>query len=82
MKKWLEANVDPSIVIGATRKEFYRIAAENRLISNVRDWWGFHDARNRTSHTYNAITAEDVFSAALEFIGAAKKFVSVMEEKV
>ncbi|MDR3011811.1 MAG: nucleotidyltransferase substrate binding protein [Chitinispirillales bacterium] len=82
MKKWLEANIEPNIATGISRREFYRIAAENQLISNVRDWWDFHEARNRTSHTYNALTAEDVFNAALKFIVTAKEFVTVIEGKI
>jgi len=79
MKKWLEMNVEPNILMGNTRRDFYRIARENGLISNVNSWWGFHDARNRTSHTYNEVTAEDVFNTAGEFLPAAKKLIIDLE---
>jgi len=82
MKRWLEINVAPDIVLGVTRREFYRIACENRLISNAGEWWDFHDARNRTSHVYSAKTAEDVFNAAVKFIAPAKKFAADLEKKI
>jgi len=82
MKKWLEMNISPDIVNGVTRKEFYRIAWENGLISDVREWWDFHDSRNRTVHVYSATTAEDVFNASLKFIAAAKKFTADLEGKI
>ena len=81
MKKWLEVNVEPNI-IGSTRKEFYRIARENGLISDVKKWWEFHDARNRTSNTYNEMTAESVFNAAVNFIQIAKQYVVDLEAKL
>jgi len=79
MKKWLEINVEPNILIGCTRREFYRIARENGLISDVKKWWDFHDARNRTSHTYNEMTAESVFNTAIDFVPAAKKYVADLD---
>jgi nucleotidyltransferase substrate binding protein (TIGR01987 family) len=82
MKKWLEINVEPNIIIGSTRKEFYRIARENGLISDVKKWWEFHDARNRTSHTYNELTAESVFNAAVEFVPIAKKYVVDLDARL
>jgi len=82
MKKWLEMNVEPNIIIGSTRREFYRIARENGLISDVKKWWEFHDARNRTSHTYNEMTAVSVFNAAVNFIQIAKQYVVDLEAKL
>jgi len=82
MKKWLEMNISPDIVQGVPRKEFYRIACENGLISDVKEWWDFHDSRNRTVHVYCATTAEEVFNAALKFIDAAKRFTAGLEGKI
>ena len=82
MKKWLEMNVAPNIVIGNTRREFYRIARENGLISDVKKWWEFHDARNRTSHTYNEATAENVLNAAINFVPIAKQYIADLEAKL
>jgi len=82
MKKWLEINVEQNILIGNTRREFYRIARDNGLISDVKMWWGFHDARNRTSHTYNELIAESVFNAAIDFVPIAKKYAADLEARL
>ncbi|MDR0306199.1 MAG: nucleotidyltransferase substrate binding protein [Chitinispirillales bacterium] len=82
MKKWLEANVSPDIVSGVSRKEFYRIAHQNGLISSVNDWWNFHNARNRTSHIYSVTTAEEVLEAAFGFLAPAQKFAADLEKKL
>jgi nucleotidyltransferase substrate binding protein (TIGR01987 family) len=82
MKKWLEMNISPDIVKGVTRKEFYRIAWENGLISDVKEWWSFHEARNETSHIYNATIAENVFNAALNFIVSARKYITILEKRI
>lgn len=37
------------------------LALENKLIDDVETWMGYHYARNRTSHTYNRVIAEDVY---------------------
>ena len=74
MKRWLEGNMNPESVDGVTRRELFRLAAENRLIRDVDLWMTFHKARNETSHTYNAVTAEDVFSVAISFVPEAERF--------
>jgi len=48
MKRWLGENISFETVDGITRKELFRIAAENRLIDDVVKWFRFHKARNRT----------------------------------
>ena len=82
MKKWLEMNISPEIVKYVNRKEFYRIAWENGLIPDVREWWGFHDSRNRAVHVYSETTAGEVFSTAVRFITAAKKFTADLEGRI
>jgi nucleotidyltransferase substrate binding protein (TIGR01987 family) len=79
MKRWLEGNISPDIVAGAVRKEFYRIANENLLISDPEAWFGFHSARNKTSHVYNKIAAEEVLKAAFKFLPYAKELISKLE---
>ena len=81
MKRWLEANGEGASVDGATKKELFRIAAERRLINNVEAWFKYDEARNLTSHTYDADTAEEVFEAAKKFLGDAKIFLQKLKEK-
>jgi nucleotidyltransferase substrate binding protein (TIGR01987 family) len=82
MKRWLEKNIMPDIVTGVTRKEFYRIAAENILISDVEIWWTFHEGRNKTSHIYDGIVAEDVLDTAMKFLSYVNDFISRLEQRL
>ena len=66
MKRWLETNVSPTMD-GLTRKELFRLAAENKLIKKVEAWMLYHQSRNETSHTYDIETAEDVMRRSTHF---------------
>ena len=72
MKRWLEMNTSPVDVDGVTRRQLFRLCHENRLIDDVDAWMTFHKSRNETSHTYNAETADDIFSVAGDFLPAAQ----------
>lgn len=80
MKKWLEENIGREAVDGISRKELFRIAAQNKLIEDIEKWFIFHEARNLTSHDYDGIKAEDVFKEALEFPSFARKLQERLEE--
>jgi nucleotidyltransferase substrate binding protein (TIGR01987 family) len=71
MKRWLEEQFGAAVADGVTRRELFRLAAENRLIDDVDAWMHFHFQRNETSHTYDADTAGDVSSVAPEFLRAS-----------
>ncbi len=81
MKRWLEANVNRESVDGVTRKELFRIAAENCLIKDVPAWFNYHKARNQTTHIYDNKIAEDVFAVAVLFVIDAKALLKVLEAK-
>ncbi|MFA6100809.1 MAG: nucleotidyltransferase substrate binding protein [Victivallaceae bacterium] len=79
MKRWLEHNIGSTYVDGITRQELFRYAAENKLIDDVQKWMDHHRARNMTSHTYNAKTADEVFKAATEFAADAEALLRQLE---
>ncbi len=81
MKRWLEENFGNHIVDGITMKELFRIAAENKLITNVNAWFNYQRKRNITSHTYDANTADDVYNVVLQFLNDAKEFLNRLEKK-
>ena len=81
MKRWLEVNVTPVEVDGVTRRQLFRLCHENRLIDDVDVWMNFHKSRNETSHTYNQVTAENVFKVAGEFHPAASDVLSRLVER-
>lgn len=81
MRRWLEQNPvagDPS---GATMRQIYRLAAKSGLIDDVDAWMEFHEARNRTSHTYDCKVAEAVFELSIRFLPAAKLALQALEVK-
>ena len=79
MKRWIEQNVSSDIVDGVTRRELFRVGAENRLIDDVAQWMEFHQSRNLTAHTYDAENAGQEFSSALIFIDAASYFLKRLD---
>lgn len=80
MKKYLEANIGVTAVDGVSRKELFRIAAQNKLIEDIEKWFIFHEARNMTSHDYDGQKAEEVFKIAMEFLPYAKKLQERLEK--
>lgn len=81
MKRWLEMNVSVSAVDGVTRRELFRQAAEQRLITDVEQWMRHHAARNLTSHTYEGAIAEQVYIAAHDFAKDAVRLVKALEDR-
>ncbi|MDD2716511.1 MAG: HI0074 family nucleotidyltransferase substrate-binding subunit [Candidatus Wallbacteria bacterium] len=81
IKRWLDMNVSASAFDGVARRELFRHAAEHRLITDVEQWMRHHEARNQTSHTYEAETAELVYQAAHEFAGDAVKLLEALETR-
>lgn len=80
MKKYLEESIGRTEVDGVSRKELFRIAAQNKLIEDIDKWFEFHEARNMTSHDYDGIKANEVFKVALEFLTYAKKLLERLEQ--
>lgn len=62
IKRWLELNYGKNLVEGTTRRELFRIAAENKLISDIEQWMFYHRMRNLTSYTYDQNVADEIFS--------------------
>ncbi|MFH1542800.1 MAG: nucleotidyltransferase substrate binding protein [bacterium] len=73
MKRWLDSNLGSMLVDGIHRRELFRLAAENQLISNVENWFEYYENRNKTSHTYNSATADEVVEAAFAFLQDAQE---------
>lgn len=81
MRRWLERNPVAGDPAGATMRQIYRLAAKSGLIDDVDLWMEFHDARNRTSHTYDNKVAEVVFSLSLRFLPEAQRALKALEAK-
>jgi nucleotidyltransferase substrate binding protein (TIGR01987 family) len=81
MRRWLKENLSPAVTDGITRRELFRMAAEQRLIDDVEQWMRYHDARNLSSHTYLPEVADEVYRSAFDFHEAARKLLRAMEER-
>jgi len=81
IKRWLETNVSPTAADGVTRRELFRLGAENRLIDDVEQWMRYHEARNLTAHTYEPEVAERLFHTAHRFALDAARLLAALEER-
>ena len=81
MKRWLENNVGATYIDGVTRRELFRLGAENRLITNVNGWIEYHEARNETAHTYDSEKADEIFRIARRFYADAKSLLEALETR-
>ncbi len=81
IKRWLENNIGRAYTDGISRKNLFIMAAENKLIENVKHWMIYHRARNLTSHTYNKKIADEVYEVAKEFVIDAEKLLVRLEIK-
>ncbi len=81
IRRWLNTHVGPGIADGVTRRDLFRLAAENRLILDVDLWMDHHNARNATSHIYDQEEAEQVYKATLNFAHDAQRLLETLEAR-
>ncbi|MHB8422952.1 MAG: nucleotidyltransferase substrate binding protein [Leptospirales bacterium] len=72
------AQVDESAI--RTKKDLFREAARLRIITNVEAWFGYYEARNETSHTYDPQIAQSVFEQAELFLPDAINLLEVLRD--
>ncbi|MDR0935375.1 MAG: nucleotidyltransferase substrate binding protein [Oscillospiraceae bacterium] len=82
MRKWIEVNFSANEVDGITRKELFRISAENRLIDSAEQWFLFNKARNMTSHTYNERTVEYIMELSETLLTSAENLLERLTERL
>jgi len=81
MQRWIEINSAGQAVDGFTIKELFRVAAERQLIPDVEVWFGYHRARNKTSHIYNETVAKDVYETVRHFWDDATALLKTLEDR-
>ena len=81
IKRWLETNISATAADGVTRRELFRLGAENRLIDDVEQWMRYHEARNLTSHIYQPEIAESVYNTAHHFVCDAARLLAALEAR-
>jgi nucleotidyltransferase substrate binding protein (TIGR01987 family) len=82
MKRWLEINRGVSESDVFTKKELFRYCAEAGLLSDSVIWFEFNKSRNKSAHTYNPVTAEEVFETAKDFLASAQEFLERLERRL
>lgn len=80
MKRFLETEVVVAADL-STRRELFRVAQQNGLITDIDEWMDFHRARNETTHTYNETTAQDVYNTALRFLPEAERLLNEIDAR-
>jgi nucleotidyltransferase substrate binding protein (TIGR01987 family) len=81
IKRRLEADIGRTSVDGISRRDLFRIAAENRLIGDVETWFQYHTARNETPHTYDLTVAARVYARSLKFTVDAARLLTLLEAR-
>lgn len=82
VQRWIKINVSfEDAMFPRTRRELFRIAAQQGLIADPARWFAFGDARNLTSHTYNAETADTVYAEACRFAPEARALLVALEQQ-
>ena len=81
MARWLDTYVGAGVADGVTRRQLFRLAAENRLIPDVDLWMQHHDARNATTHIYDEEKAVLVYKATREFAHDARLLLDALEAR-
>nr|WP_294554643.1 HI0074 family nucleotidyltransferase substrate-binding subunit [uncultured Rhodopila sp.] len=81
IKRRLEADIGRTSVDGISRRDLFRVAAENGLIGDVEAWFRYHTARNETSHTYDPNVAARVYAKSLDFTADAARLLTVLEAR-
>ncbi|MBI2605125.1 MAG: nucleotidyltransferase substrate binding protein [Deltaproteobacteria bacterium] len=68
--------------VSSSPKPVLRDALEENLISDIQQWFEFLEARNFTSHTYNELSANEVYSRAKDFPPVAETLLEKLKARV
>lgn len=75
-----EISISESELITVTYNDLIRMGAEKLLIRNPEKWFIFRQARNKTSHAYSSIVANEVFEVIPDFITETEDLLSKLQE--
>ena len=81
MARWSNTYIGAGIADGVTKRQLFRLAAENRLILDVDLWGQHHEARNATAHIYDEEKALLVYRATREFVHDAQLLLEALEAR-
>lgn len=82
VQRWIRENPTPEQTDNSpTRRELFRIAAHNELVSDPLPWFEFGEARNLTSHTFDCEQAATVYAAARSFLPFAEELLERLQAR-
>ena len=81
LKRWMEHHLGVQDGEVTQRRQLFRLAGKNGLIQDVDQWWGFHEARNKTSHVYQEQAAIDVARIARSFIAPCGELLAALKAR-
>lgn len=64
-----------------TKRDLFREAARIGILADPSAWFGYYEARNESSHTYNRVVAQRVYGKAVEFYQDALALLEKMREE-
>ncbi len=67
--------------VSGSPKPVLRDALVENLISDIKPWFDFLEARNNSTHTYNQMTAEEVYRSAILFPEFARVLLKNLNKK-
>ncbi len=68
LKRRLELDVPSTDAADAlSYRAMIRLAAERNLLANPQAWFDYRDQRNRTTHTYDLVIAQQVYACIADF---------------
>jgi nucleotidyltransferase substrate binding protein (TIGR01987 family) len=82
LKRYLEEDEGTENVDILSRRDLFRLAAEKGLLDDPLEWFGYHQARNDTVHTYQVAKAEEVYATAARFQVAAGILLERLEARL
>ncbi|MBM3380826.1 MAG: hypothetical protein FJY29_00070 [Betaproteobacteria bacterium] len=77
----LSDEIGSTEVDGISRRDLFRKALAQRLIENFELWLEFHEARNSTSHNYDEVHSERVYSVVLKFTKQLRLLIEILEKR-
>jgi len=81
VKRWMEHYLSVQDGEVTQRRQLFRVAGKHGLIVNVEQWWGFHEARNKTSHVYQEQVAKEVAMIASSFITPCGALIATLKAR-
>ena len=82
LKRELEKeSQNPSLIDSLSFKDLIREGTEKGLIAKSEPWFGYREARNITSHSYEETQAKRVYEVALLFQVEARALLSELKKR-